>query len=82
LFDPADQKKVRAGKARSIEIQKEGGEPQILDIGDIISGEKTEYAAALRGGTQPFAITEAIHDKLFKNLDRLDSSAIVDAASE
>ena len=72
LFDSQEQKKV-AKSIYWIEIQKEGEPPQYLEVGEIISptASPKEYAARVRGDTQPFAISESFFQKLFENLDWL-----------
>ena len=75
LFAAADVKKMKTPSNFWIQVQKEGGRPVILDVGEMVSGDKKEYAARKRDGTaQAFALSEANHKKLFDNLDRLTAS--------
>ncbi len=79
LFDPADQKKV-SGKIW-IEIQKQGEASKFLEVGEVLSAEprknlngeamEKEYAASMRGKTQPFAIPESVFKQFFENIDNL-----------
>ncbi len=70
LFD-GEEKKVQSPARFSLEIQKEGAPLQVLDVGEMISAEKKEYAAKMRHSPQAFAISEPIYKQIFDNLDRL-----------
>ena len=71
LFDPAEKKKVRASGKHWIEVVKEGGISETLDVGELLPGDAKQYAAQMRDGSQPFAITEALFKKFFEGLDSL-----------
>lgn len=69
LFD-GEEKKVTSPSRFSLEIQKEGTPLQVLEVGEVVSEEKKEYAARMRHSPQAFAISEAFYKKVFDNLDR------------
>ncbi len=71
LFDPSEQKSVQSPGRFWVEIQKEGA-TFLIDVGSMISEQEKQYAAKRRGAAQPFAIREAVYQKLFDNLDRLN----------
>jgi len=72
ILDPNDQKKVQSPARFWIELKKEGGEPAVVDFGDVISDQDKDHVVRKRDNTLPFAISDSVYKKLFENLDRLN----------
>ena len=73
LFKSEEAGHVKSPGRLWVQVQREGGEPVILDVGETVPGGNKEYAAKRRDGTQPFTFSEVNYKRLFDNLQLLES---------
>ncbi|MBI4431619.1 MAG: DUF4340 domain-containing protein [Candidatus Omnitrophica bacterium] len=67
LLNADESRKVKPGSEKFwIEVVPKEGEPQQVDVGEVLGEGKDEYAVRLRNGTTAFAISKNIYQRVFE----------------